>query len=385
MSLLRRPRSIRLRLAALLTVLFVLLGATLLGLTYALVRPRLIGHSDASPTAERTAHGAERRVRGGDSSDHGSLADLTREYLAITAGMALLSGLLGWFVAGRVLRPMSEITATARRVSRESLHERIALDGPDDELKQLGDTFDSMLARLEAGFERERAFVRNASHELRTPLSVIRTEADVALADEADDPQGLRRSLLVVREASERSERLIAALLALARADRGDQPAVEIDLAQLVREVAHEADGAGLHLELALREAPLHGDRAQLRVMVANLIDNAIRHNTAGGWVLVRTDSAAGETRLEVSNSGPRITAGEAASLTKPFLRLGAERTGPGFGLGLSIAASVVQAHEGELAIDPLEEGGLRVSIRLPVVAANSPIDSVAQPAPRHA
>jgi signal transduction histidine kinase len=394
MRLWRRPRgSIRLRLAALLTVLFVLLGGTLLGVSYALVRSSLT--VDPRQLAETAAgrlglepHARPRSVPGtADVVGHrrfvaqveevqqeladDAVRDLTLQYLAILAAMAVLSAALGWFVAGRVLRPMAEITATARRVSRESLHERIALDGPDDELKQLADTFDSMLGRLESGFAREAAFVRNASHELRTPLSVIRAEADVTLADEADDPEALRRSLAVVREASERSERLIEALLALARADRDEHPWSEVDLSQLVRQLTDETDLDGLRLELALRPARVRGDRELLRTMAANLIDNAVRHNSADGWIAIRTLSAGNEARLEISNSGPMIAAEEAAALTEPFRRLGTARTCDGLGLGLSIAASVVHAHGGRLAIDPLELGGLRVSITLPTKLAS--------------
>jgi signal transduction histidine kinase len=386
----RRPRSIRLRLAALLTALFLLLGGTLLGISYAIVRSNLSvdPHRLYETAADRLGIAADpsgqhrpadlrgvpaerrlvlREVQEVQEELTGDdLRDLTLQYLAILAAMAGLSGALGWFVAGRVLRPMSEITATARRVSKESLHERIALEGPDDELKQLADTFDSMLARLEAGFEREAAFVRNASHELRTPLSVIRTEADVTLADEADDPDALRRALAVVREASERSERLIDALLTLARAGRDDPPRAEVDLSELVRQLTEESDLDGLRLKVALRPARVLGDRELLRTMAANLIDNAVRHNSADGWIEIRTESAGEEARLEISNSGPTIAAEEAASLTEPFRRLGAARTGDGLGLGLSIAASVAHAHGGQLAIDPLEQGGLRVSIALP-------------------
>ena len=390
MSLWRRPRrSIRLRLAALLTALFVLLGGTLLGVSYALVRsnltvdPRQLAET-AADRLDLEPHARPRSVPGAPDAvvDHRrfvaqiqqvqqELADdavrkLTLQYLAILAAMAVLSAALGWFVAGRVLRPMAEITATARRVSKESLHERIALEGPDDELKQLADTFDSMLGRLEAGFAREAAFVRNASHELRTPLSVIRTEADVTLADEPNDPEALRRSLAVVREAGERSERLIDALLALARADRDEHPRSEVDLSQLVRELTDETDLDGLRLELNLRPARVLGDRELLGTMAANLIDNAVRHNSADGWIEIRAESAGQEAQLEISNSGPMIGAEEAASLTEPFRRLGPARTGDGLGLGLSIAASVAQAHGGQLAIDPLEPGGLRVSIALP-------------------
>jgi signal transduction histidine kinase len=398
----RPRRSIRLRLAALLTALFVLLGGTLLGVSYALVRSNLtVDHDQLAETAaERLgiegdpAHSdlgeAPRGGAGGDGAPDAleaapdqrrfvaqieevqqeladdALRELTVQYLAIMGAMAVLSAALGWFVSGRVLRPMSEITATARSVSKESLHERIDLEGPDDELKQLADTFDSMLGRLEAGFERQEAFVRNASHELRTPLSVIRTEADVTLADEADDPEALRRSLAVVREAGERSERLIDALLALARTDRDDHPRIEVDLSELVRQLIDETDLDGLRLELGLRPARVRGDRELLRTMAANLIDNAVRHNSADGWIEIRTESAGEQARLEISNSGAMITAEEAASLTEPFRRLGAARTGDGLGLGLSIAASVAQAHEGHLTIDPLEGGGLRVSIALP-------------------
>jgi signal transduction histidine kinase len=296
-----------------------------------------------------------------------ALRDLTGQYLAILGAMVLLSGALGWLVAGRVLRPMSEITATARRVSEESLHERIALEGPDDELKQLADTFDSMLARLEAGFERERAFVRNASHELRTPLSVIQTEADVTLADEPNDPEALRRAVTVMREAGQRSERLIDALLALARAERDDHPKTDVDLGELVRELIDDTDLNGLRLEVGLQPARVLGDRQLLRTMAANLIDNAVRHNTVGGWIEIRTESTGETARLEISNSGGVVTDEEVASLTEPFHRLGTARTGDGLGLGLSIAASVAQAHGGDLAIHPLRRGGLQVSIRIPV------------------
>jgi signal transduction histidine kinase len=408
MKLWRRPRrSIRLRLAALLTALFVLLGGTLLGVSYALVRsnltvdPRQLAETAAdrlgleptrTPQGEPTHSDPGEALRGG-AGDDGSptalqaaahrrfvaqieevqeeladdaLRELTLQYLAIMAAMAVLSGALGWFVAGRLLRPVSEITATARKVSNESLHERIALEGPDDELKQLADTFDSMLARLEAGFERQAAFVTNASHELRTPLSVIRTEADVTLADEADDPEALRRSLAVVREAGEHSERLIDALLTLARAGREDHPRVEVDLSELVRHLTEDTDLHGLQLELTLGPARVLGDPQLLRTMAANLIDNAVRHNSTDGWIEIRTESAGRHARLEISNSGALITADDAGSLTDPFRQLRPARTGEGLGLGLSIAASVAQAHGGQLAVSPLERGGLRVSISLP-------------------
>jgi signal transduction histidine kinase len=377
----RHPRrSIRLRLAAILTLLFLLLGGALLGVSYALVRSNLTAdHSEAfqrgtdgvpvphprEPAADEPRFAAQMQEAQDQFADE-ALRDLTVQYLAILAAMVLLSAVLGWIVAGRVLRPMSEITATARRVSKERLHERIALEGPDDELKQLADTFDSMLGRLEAGFERERAFVRNASHELRTPLSVIQTEADVTLADEPDDPEALRRAVTVMREAGQRSERLIDALLTLARAERDDHLKTDVDLGELVRQLLDDTELDGLRLELDLRRAPVIGDRELLRTMAANLVDNAIRHNSAGGWIEIRTESTGDEARLVMSNSGAVISSDDAASLTEPFRRLGNARTGNGLGLGLSIAASVAQAHAGRVEIDPLKQGGLRVSVSLP-------------------
>jgi signal transduction histidine kinase len=376
----RHPRrSIRLRLAALLAALFVLLGGALLGASYALVRSNLTAdHSEAfqrdgdgvavphtrDAAADRPRFAAQMQQAQDRFADE-ALRELTVQYLAILGPMVLLSAALGWFMSGRVLRPMSEITATARRVSKESLHERIALDGPDDELKQLADTFDSMLARLEAGFERERAFVRNASHELRTPLSVIRTEADVTLADETDDPGALRRSVIVMREAGRRSERLIDALLTLARADRDAHAHVELDLGELVRRLIDGTDVHGLRVELELRPARLAGDPELLRTMVGNLIDNAVRHNTADGWIEIRTEADRERALLEIANAGAVISADQALALTEPFVRRVA-RTGDGLGLGLSIATSIARAHRGQLAIEPLERGGLRVSIELP-------------------
>jgi signal transduction histidine kinase len=396
MRLWRGPRrSIRLRLAGLLTALFVLLGGALLGVSYALVRSNLTAdHSEAfqrgadgvtvphplEPAADQRRFAAQMQEAQDQFADE-ALRDLTVQYLAILAAMVLLSAALGWLVAGRVLRPVSEITATAHRVSKESLHERIALEGPEDELKQLADTFDSMLARLEAGFDREAAFVRNASHELRTPLSVIRAEADVTLADEADDPEALRRAVAVMREAGERSERLIEALLALARADRDDRQRVEVDLSQLVRELIDATDMDGLRHETVLRPARVVGDRQLLRAMAANLMDNAIRHNTAEGWVKIRTEPAGQEALLEISNLGAKITPEEAASLTEPFRRLRSVRTGDGLGLGLSIAASIVQAHGGRLTIDPLERGGLRISVALPLAVGPGRADGQPRPA----
>ena len=210
--------------------------------------------------------------------------------------MAVLSVGFGWAIAGRVLGPLHRMTATARRLSEENLHERIALDGPDDELKELADTFDAMLGRLESAFDSQKRFVANASHELRTPLSIMRTEVDVTLADPDATPDELRRMGEVVRRATERSDALIDGLLVLARSDRGPATLAPVDLAGLadeaVTQAAAEAAAAGVELSGRLDPAPTNGDAALLGRLAGNLIENAIRHNEPGGRVEVVTGPA---------------------------------------------------------------------------------------------
>jgi signal transduction histidine kinase len=287
--------------------------------------------------------------------------------------MAVLSVGFGWAVAGRVLAPLHRMTATARKLSEENLHERIALDGPDDELKELADTFDAMLGRLESAFDSQKRFVANASHELRTPLSIIRTEVDVALANPDATPDELRRMGEVVRRATERSQGLIDGLLVLARSDRGPAALAPVDLALLAEEAvaqaAGEAAAAGVGVRTRLDSAPTNGDEALLGRLAGNLVENAIRHNEPGGSVDVVTGAApdAGEVRLAVTNSGPVIDPAEVDGLFEPFRRLGADRiTGRGAGLGLSIVRSVTVAHGGRIAARPRPEGGLVVEIFLP-------------------
>jgi signal transduction histidine kinase len=287
--------------------------------------------------------------------------------------MAVLSVGFGWAVAGRVLAPLHRMTATARKLSEENLHERIALDGPDDELKELADTFDAMLGRLESAFDSQKRFVANASHELRTPLSIIRTEVDVALANPDATPDELRRMGEVVRRATERSQGLIDGLLVLARSDRGPAALAPVDLAALAEEAvaqaAGEAAAAGVRIRTRLDSAPTNGDEALLGRLAGNLVENAIRHNEPGGSVDVVTGAApdAGEVRLAVTNSGPVIDPADVDGLFEPFRRLGADRlTGRGAGLGLSIVRSVTVVHGGRIAARPRPEGGLVVEIFLP-------------------
>ncbi|HSD81836.1 MAG TPA: histidine kinase dimerization/phospho-acceptor domain-containing protein, partial [Solirubrobacteraceae bacterium] len=262
-----RP-TVRLRLAALYAALVVATTIVLLGVSWWLMRSHLY----------RTLP---------DGEAHDLSARLLTQYAIALAGIALLAGTIGWLVAGRVLAPLRRMTATARRVSEERLDERIGLEGPDDELRELGDTLDAMLDRLQAAVDAQRRFVANASHELRSPLTVIRTEADVTLADPGADVQQLREMGQVVLEATDRTEALLDGLLVLARAQRelrGDRP---VDLAGLVRraaaQVAREASAARVALRVRAEPAVVVGDEPLLERLVANLAENAVRHNEPGG------------------------------------------------------------------------------------------------------
>ncbi|HJW61325.1 MAG TPA: ATP-binding protein, partial [Actinomycetota bacterium] len=288
------------------------------------------------------------------------------------AFMALVSVGLGWLVAGRVLRPLAAITATARRLEGSTLHERINLNGPQDELKELADTFDQMLGRLDAAFETQRRFVANASHELRTPLAIARTEVDVALANPATGPDELRAMAGRVLEANQRSEHLIEGLLTLARSERQLRAAEPVDLAVAAADAlelaAPEIGRLGLRVSRVLGAAPVAGDRALLERLVANLVENAVRHNQPGGRVEVDTGRAGPLSVVRVANTGPPIPAAQVDTLFEPFRRLDPDRTGAdrGAGLGLSIVRSVATAHGGHTTAKALPDGGLEVNVRLP-------------------
>jgi signal transduction histidine kinase len=296
-----------------------------------------------------------------------TLHELVVQSLLALALMALASVGLGWMLAGRVLRPIQAMTATARRLSDTNLHERLAMEGPADELKELADTFDGMLGRLESAFESQRRFVANASHELRTPLAIQRTVVDVALADPDATPQELRTMATSVRDAVDRSEGIIDGLLVLARSQQGTGMTEEVDLAGVAGAALDQAQaeiaGAGLTVRRDLRPAPLAGNRVLLERMAANLVDNAVRHNVAGGWVEVTTDGAT----LTVRNSGAPIPPEEVAGLFEPFRRLAPDRIDSqrGHGLGLSIVQAVATAHRGRVRAEPLAGGGLSVTVEL--------------------
>ena len=286
--------------------------------------------------------------------------------------MAIVSIGLGWFVAGRMLRPVHEIAATARRITDERLEERIDLDGPPDDLKDLADQFDAMLDRLQTAFEAQREFVANASHELRTPLTIIRTEIDVTLDDPNAGREQLAATAEVVRRAIERTEGLIDRLLVLARAEGPIRRDEVTDLADAVRRAldARAADIAELGLDVTadLAEAEVAGDSMLLDRLAGNLVDNAIDHNEQDGWIEIATASDGATVTLRCSNGGAVIPEAEAPRLFERFARLEGARTRGrgGYGLGLSIVRAIVRAHRGTATARSLPDGGLAVEVSLP-------------------
>ncbi|MGI5257641.1 sensor histidine kinase [Streptomyces angustmyceticus] len=296
---------------------------------------------------------------------------LNRSLLALL-GLTVVAFAFGYAMAGRVLSPLGRITRTAQRVAGSDLHRRIELGGPDDELKELADTFDEMLDRLDRAFESQRRFVSNASHELRTPLAINRTLLEVQLADPGASAElvQLGRTLLATNE---RSEQLVEGLLLLARSENKVVDRRPVDLAevasQAVEQTRGEALAAGVELRGAREPVVVQGSGVLLERIALNLVQNAVRYNVAEeGWVEVTTEPRPGCAVLVVSNTGPVVPAYEVENLFEPFRRLRTERTGSdkGVGLGLSIVRSVVRAHDGTITAVPREGGGLDMRVVLP-------------------
>ncbi|MGY1455905.1 sensor histidine kinase [Streptomyces sp. SS8] len=297
---------------------------------------------------------------------------LNRSLMALL-GLAVAAFAFGYVMAGRVLSPLERITRTAQRVAGSDLHRRIELDGPDDELKELADTFDQMLDRLDRAFTAQQRFVANASHELRTPLAINRTLLEVQLSDPGASPElvQLGKTLLATNE---RSEQLVEGLLLLARSENEIVDRKPVDLAevasQAVEQARGEAQDRGVELRGVRRPAYVQGSGVLLERVALNLVQNAVRYNVSrDGWVSVDTRAQPGQAVLVVENTGPAVPAYEVDNLFEPFRRLRTERTGSdrGVGLGLSIVRSVVRAHGGAVTARPREEGGLVVRVTLPL------------------
>jgi signal transduction histidine kinase len=367
--------SIRARLTLVCSGLLVLTGTLLLAMMYALVSRRLRPERmAASSSLSDTTPGR------GDADLMRYMRDDTLQVLLIQGGIALavisvLAIALGWFVVGRLLRPLKRVTETARRIADapaadRSLHERIALDGPHDEIKELADTFDVMVERLDHSFDGQRRFIANASHELRTPLTVNRALLEVAIhrPDASTDTRQLGETLL---EVNSRHERLIDGLLLLARSGQDLVEHSFVDLADLARYVTTQLPPSDVTIHTDPAEAPTTGNAVLLERLVRNLVENAVRYNMpTAGWVRVNTYTGPNqEAILEVSNSGPVVPKFEIPGLFEPFRRLENDRVSngrPGAGLGLSIVRSIAAAHTGTVHAKPRPDGGLIFTVKLP-------------------
>jgi signal transduction histidine kinase len=370
-----RGRSgLRPRLTLLSTALVALVSALLLWLGWLLVGG--VARSVPALPPGSTVRVGDRDVPAEQVSEAVGAAarnDVLRAGLVAFPLVVIAAAVVSWVLVGRVLGPLHAVTATARRLSADSLDTRTGLRDARGEVAELAAGFDAMLDRLQAAFDAQRRFVANASHELRTPLSVLRTEVEVTLSDPHADLEELRRMGAVVRDATRRADDLVAGLLLLAQAEGAELVAVApLDLAEVVGSalelVRPELAGRGLRLRVRAEPAPTRGDRVLLERVASNLLENAARHNVPGGWVTVCTSATATGARLEVSSSGPEIAGDRVAELFEPFRRGPVERTGAvrGSGLGLSIVRAVVLAHGGSVAAEPVPGGGLTLAVELP-------------------
>ena len=404
-ALLRRlwPQRVRTRLTLMYAMLFFAAGAALLGLTYGVVASSLptqpagagkvssqevkilnqckqaIGELKGKPIPASLLAECNRAteaysvgtIAGLQAQRQRVLSNLLAFSLVGLAVMTVASGGLGWFMSGRVLRPVRAITETAHRASEQHLGERLALTGPRDELRELADTFDGMLERLDAAFATQRRFVANASHELRTPLTVMRTAIDVTLAKPSPTARQLTDMAVRVRRSIDRAETMVEALLTLAVSDQGKLSTEYTDLATWAEDAidaaAPEIERLGLRVDALLDPAETTGDPQLLERMISNLVGNAVRHNEPGGWVRLRTGSRDAAVYLRIANSGPFIPDDAVPSLFEPFRRM-QDRTGvrDGIGLGLSIARSVVTAHRATVTARSQPAGGLDISVEIP-------------------
>jgi signal transduction histidine kinase len=402
-----RPRlTVRARLTLLYTGLFAACGAIVVAVSYAQVarlpaqgQVQVQGKGGRHPSPADLARFAT-QCRSEETSvrpDPGVLAkcasyyqqqgaqgqrDLTLshllQYSLITLAVVIaLAAILGWIFSGRALRPVHRITTAARAASEHNLSARVAPTGPRDELRELAETFDEMLGRLQAAFEGQQRFIANASHELRTPLAVMRATVDVVL-DNPDSTRGdLRGMAADIRAAVEHAEHLIGALLILARNERGLTIHEEVDLATAAEDVL---DGAGLgdrRVHATLEPAVISGDPVLAERLIANLVDNAVRYNVAAGDIWVSTRTTAGRSELTVANTGPVINPADTGRIFQPFQRLSDRTSHDGSGLGLAIVASIAAIHGGTVTASPRHDGGLSVTVTIP--SADAPAGTRAQ------
>jgi signal transduction histidine kinase len=370
--------------------------ATLVALTYLYFRHSLSDQLSAhlASTEQLRSHAAHDvppdvvdRLKAQYQQDHDNAMRSILVASLISIGiLGVAAAGSGWLLAGRALRPLRDITATARRVADRNLHERIALRGPHDEIKDLADTFDAMLERLDHAFDSQRRFVANASHELRTPLTINRTLIEVALDDPQAD-QAMRQLGTHLLAVNQRHERLIDGLLTLASSEEQLGTREPTDLAPIAGRVVTEsqaiARAEGVWIRTTLAPAPVAGDPVLLERLAHNLVDNAVRYNVpTHGWVDITTGVDGTTVQLAVENPGPHIHADELPGLFEPFRRLGATTDGDndGAGLGLSIVRSVARAHGGEVLATARPDGGLAVRVRIPAFTGGPPPGTTGHP-----
>jgi len=405
---LRLPRrTVRLRLTVLYTGLFLAAGAGLLTITYLLERsapsgktanplnalfdplsPSLKSKSDQTqltptgvrpPSVQLKKQELAAELKAQALTTHTTdLHHLLTMSLIALAIMAVLAVMLGWLVSGRMLRPLRTMTTATQRISERNLHERLALPGPRDEMKDLADTIDGLLCRLQAAFDAQRRFVANASHELRTPLTVNRALLDVTLANPHATIEDLRTMGQDLIASGEQQEQLIEALLTLAASERGLERHEPFDLAEITADAIlaphPEINTLGLEVEATINPAPAIGDPRLAQRLVANLLDNAARHNVPGGHIEIATLTDSGDAVLMITNSGPIVPEADVDRLLQPFQRLRTDRAYEenGHGLGLSIVQSIATAHGATLSARPQDGGGLDIQVRFPPAPAAS-------------
>ncbi|MFZ1993034.1 MAG: HAMP domain-containing sensor histidine kinase [Solirubrobacteraceae bacterium] len=386
------PRRMRPRLAVMYTVLFLLAGTALLALTYALVvhvllpapastpktipprYDRLLGLCKPPPTSASLLQECKRAIgaTGLDPSERDATLHALQGASVIALGvLAIVSVGLGWLVSGRALRPVRSLTEAARRASELRLGERLALTGPDDELKQLADTFDEMLERLDTAFTSQKRFVANAAHELRTPLTAMRTAIEVTLSKPTRTSVELEAMAARVKRSVERAEATVEALLTLATSEIGPAAWERIDLATAAEDALDATQAAidqrGIAVDATLEPAVARGDRILLERMIANLVENAVGHNDPGGWIGIRTIQQGDTAVFEIANTGASVPADQIPALFEPFARAKQRlHSSDGIGLGLSIAEAIARAHDAVITARPRPGGGLEMSVTIP-------------------
>ena len=383
----RRSLTARTRITLLLVVLFALGGTVIVSITYALVASNLTTSGITNPALNPSLLSACANLgkasgpidpnlkekcqatfklgaaAAADAQRNAVLSNLLLESILTVAGATIVAAVVGWFVAGRILRPINQLTAAARSASETNLSQRLDLQGPRDELRELAETFDDMLERLELAFLSQQRFIANASHELRTPLTVIRTTVDVVLAK----PRASRAELIemgsAVRRAVLRADALTTTLLTLARNERGLTDSEPLELDALAQEVVESTATGELTVTLQLRSAAILGDERLIERLIANLVDNAARYNVPQGEIVVSTGSRLEVAFFRVENTGPLLSDEQVERIFEPFTRIDERVAVEGFGLGLALVRSIAQSHNGSVTAQARPAGGLNVLV----------------------